>query len=147
MSIGNYSEKPVATVAAEETVRSAAQRMRLAGVGSLPVVKDGRPIGVVTDRDLALETICGRLDAGAVRVSELPLRPLVTILQDAPVSEAIRLMRRHAVRRLPVVDEQKQLVGIVSADDLVHLAATELSALAAALRAQAPLGEAQRSAP
>jgi CBS domain-containing protein len=145
MPISDYCEKPVVTVAAEETVRSAAQRMRLAGVGSLPVMKDGRAIGIVTDRDLVLETLCKRLDAGAVRVGEIATGSLVTIDQGAPVRDAVRLMRRHAVRRLPVVDDKKQVVGIVAADDLVGLVANEITALALAIRAQTPAGEVQRS--
>ncbi len=147
MPIGDYCEKPAATVRGEETVRTAAQRMRLAGLGSLVVVKDGRPIGLVTDRDLVLETLCKRLDPGALRVEEIASRPLVTIEQDAPVREAVRRMRRHAIRRLPVVDDKGQLVGIVAADDLLALAAGELSGLAVAIRAQAPSSEADRREP
>lgn len=145
MPISDYCEKPVASIGAEETVRAAAQRMRLAGLGSLPVVKDGRAIGIITDRDLALETLCKRLDPNAVRVEEVASRSLVTIEQNASVREAVRLMRRHALRRLPVVDEKQQLVGIVSSDDLVSLIAGELSGVVLAIRAQAPASGLQRS--
>lgn len=147
MPIGDYCEKPAVTVRADETVRVAAQRMRLSGVGSVAVVREGRPIGIVTDRDLALGTLGKRMDPGAVRVEELVWRPLVTVEEDAPVREAARRMRRHAVRRLPVVDDKGQLVGIVAADDILALAAGELSGLAVALRAQAPTSDESRSQP
>ncbi|HEU4430030.1 MAG TPA: CBS domain-containing protein [Myxococcota bacterium] len=144
MPIGDYCQRPAATVLENDTARSAAQRMKLSGVGSLVVVRDGRPVGIVTDRDLALETICNRLDAGAVRVGELASRSLVTVHADAPVREAVRLMGRRGVRRLPVVDDKGEIVGIVAADDLATLAIAELSGLAVAIGAQAPASDEQR---
>jgi CBS domain-containing protein len=147
MPIGDYCQRPAATVLSSETVRSAAQRMKLAGLGSLVVVRDGRPVGIVTDRDLALEILCKRLDAGAVRIEELASRPLVSVHQDAGVREAVRVMARRGIRRLPVVDDKGDVVGIVAADDLVMLAIGELSGLAVALGAQAPPSDAQRETP
>jgi CBS domain-containing protein len=122
MPIGDYCEKPAATVSGAETVRAVAQRMKHEGLGSLAVVVDGRPVGIVTDRDLVLETLGNR----------------ISVDQNAPVREAVRMIRRHAIRRLPVVDEEGDLVGIVAADDLLALAAAELGGLAVAVRAQFP---------
>jgi len=144
MPIGDYCEKPAATVRGDETVRAAAQRMKQEGLGSLVVVTAGRPVGIVTDRDLVLETLGNRLDPGSVTVEEVASRPLVTVEQDAPVREAVRVIRRHAVRRLPVVDDKGQLVGIVAADDLLSLAAAELGGLAVAVRSQSPSGDPSR---
>jgi CBS domain-containing protein len=142
MSIGDYCQKPAATVGGEETVRAAAQRMKREGLGSLVVVKDGGPLGIVTDRDLMIETLCNRIDPGTVRVEEVVAGPLLSVGQEAPVREAIRIICRKGVRRLPVVDEKQQLVGIVAADDLLQLIAAELSGLAVAVRAQSPGGDA-----
>lgn len=138
MPIGDYCERPVATVSGSETVRAVAQRMKQEGLGSLAVVVDGRPVGIVTDRDVVLETLGKRRDPGSLRVQEIARRSLVTIDQEAPVREAARMIRRYAVRRLPVVDDKGQLVGIVAADDLLSLAAAELGGLAVAVRAQCP---------
>jgi CBS domain-containing protein len=138
MPIGDYCEKPAATVSGAETVRAVAQRMKHEGLGSLAVVVDGRPVGIVTDRDLVLETLGNRLDPGSVTVEEIASRPLISVDQNAPVREAVRMIRRHAIRRLPVVDEEGDLVGIVAADDLLALAAAELGGLAVAVRAQFP---------
>jgi signal-transduction protein with cAMP-binding, CBS, and nucleotidyltransferase domain len=113
-------------------------------LGSVVVVKNGSPVGIVTDRDLVMGTLCSRLDPGALSIAEVASRPLVTIAQEAPVREAVQMIRRHAVRRLPVVDENGQLVGIVAADDLVPLLAGELSGLAVALRTQSPSGRISR---
>jgi CBS domain-containing protein len=112
--------------------------MKHEGLGSLAVVVDGRPVGIVTDRDLVLETLGNRLDPGSVTVEEIASRPLISVDQNAPVREAVRMIRRHAIRRLPVVDEEGDLVGIVAADDLLALAAAELGGLAVAVRAQFP---------
>lgn len=140
MSIGEYCEKPAATIRSDETVGAAAQRMKQEGFGSMVVVKDGSPLGIVTDRDLVLGMLCDGLDPGAVKVAELASRPLVAVEQEASVAVAIKMIRRHAVRRLPVVDDKQQLVGIVSADDLLSLLADELSGLAVAVRSQFPSG-------
>jgi CBS domain-containing protein len=144
MPIDDYCEKPAVTVLGNETVRMAAQRMKSAGLGSLVVVADGRPTGIVTDRDLVIGTLCNRLDPGSVRVDEIASRPLVTIEQERSVGEAVRVIRHHAVRRIPVVDEKGGLVGIVAADDLISMAAGQLSGLAAAIRAQRPRNDLER---
>jgi CBS domain-containing protein len=138
MAIVDFSQRPATTVLASDSVRSAAQRMKLAGLGSLIVVEDGRPVGIVTDRDLVLEILGKRLDASAVRVGEVMSKPLYTVHQDAPVREAVRLMARRGVRRLPVVDDKGEVVGVVAADDLAMLAIGELSSLVVAIGAQAP---------
>jgi CBS domain-containing protein len=145
MAIGDYCTRDFVTVRGDETVRNAAQRMKLAGVGSLVVVKDGEPGGIVTDRDLAVEILCERLDPGSVRIEEITARPLVTVREDDSVRDAIALMRRRALRRLPVIDEKGALVGIVASDDLLGLVAHELSALARAIQAQAPTRAAEES--
>ncbi len=138
MPIGDYCQKPAATVRGDETIHAAATRMKQERIGSLAVVEERRPVGIVTDRDVVLETLCKLLDAGSVKVGEIASRPLVSIEQDAPVREAVRMIRRHGVRRLPVVDEKGQLVGIVTGDDLLSLVAGELNGLTVAVHTQTP---------
>ena len=96
---------------------------------------DGRPNGIVTDRDIVLRTLCRRRDPGTVRVEEIASHPLATIDQQRSIAEAVRVIRHHSVRRLPVVDEKGVLVGMLAADDLLALAVGELSGLTAAVRA------------
>jgi CBS domain-containing protein len=138
MPIGDYCQKPAATVRGDETIHAAATRMTQERIGSLAVVEEGRPVGIVTDRDVVLETLCKPLDPASVKVGEITSRPLVSIEQDAPVREAARMIRRHGVRRLPVVDEKGQLVGIVTGDDLLSLVAGELNGLTVAVHTQTP---------
>ena len=138
MSVRHYCQKPACTVAPNETVRVAAQRMDKEGVGCLVVEEGGSPVGILTDRDLALEILCKRLDASSVRVHEIARTPVVTIQQDAPLAEAAKLIRQHAVRRLPVIDTKGKLVGLIASDDLLLLAVEELDGLASVVRSQAP---------
>ena len=137
MPIGSYCERPARTVGPEETVREAAQRMASEAVGCLVVVENGQPKGVVTDRDLVLEVFCNDLDASAIAVGSLVSGPAITVRDYAPLAEAATLMGRHGLRRLPVVDEKSQLVGVITADDLMRQVVSELSGLAAAIEVQA----------
>lgn len=136
MPIAAYARRAAHTVAPEETARAAAQRMEKEGVGCLVVVADQRPVGILTDRDLALRLLREKLDPGAVRVRELMHAPVITIPENEPVDVALRTLRAAAVRRLPVVDAEGKLAGIVAIDDLLRLVTTELGDLAEALRRQ-----------
>jgi CBS domain-containing protein len=109
------------------------------GVGCLVVVeKGGQPVGMVTDRDLALYVLRTRCDADAVQVADVMSEPPVTVTEAAPVAVAARFMRRHGVRRVPVVDDVGRLVGILAWDDLLQLISSELKAAAEAVHAQFP---------
>ena len=137
MAVIDYCEGPARSVAPEETVREAARRMDEENVGCLVVTVDGEPQNVVTDRDLALEVLCNNLDPSAVSVGEIARGLVVTVPFDASLAEAARLMARHAVRRLPVVDDKNHLVGVIAADDVVRVVVGELSGLASAVEVQA----------
>lgn len=135
MSVGQYARKAL-TISPEETVRSAAQRMEKDGVGCLIVAQNDRPQGIVTDRDIALRVLRQKLDPGAVKVWEVMQRPLVHVSADAPLPDAMQTMRKHGLRRLPVVDPYGNLEGVITLDDMLRLIATELGDLAEAVRAQ-----------
>jgi len=137
MAIADYCRKDVCTVAPAATLREAAERMAAAGTGCAVVVAaDGQPLGVLTDRDLALRILCDHLDPGGVRVEELRLPEPVMLRLDQPLVEAARCLRRHRFRRLPVVTDTGALAGIVAADDLLQVVAAELAGLAAAVARQ-----------
>lgn len=138
MPVGTYCRRPPCTVEAGETVRLAAERMDSEGVGCAIVVEGSRPVGMITDRDAALEILTKRLDAGAVRAGEIATRPLHSLSEDASLSDAMQLIRRHAVRRLPVTGAGGAVIGLLAADDLMQIAAAELGGLAAAIRTQVP---------
>jgi len=105
----------------DTTAADAARRMADDGIGAVPVCDaDGRLTGVVTDRDLAVKVVAEARDPGSVRLSELvDGGEVVTIGADDSIEEAIRTMKDHAVRRLPVIDGDA-LVGMVSQADIAR---------------------------
>ncbi len=142
MAIGEICSREVVFVTMSECVADAARLMREHHVGSLVVATGdpgGRriPVGMITDRDVAVGVVALGLDPGATTV-EAAMRPgLVSVREDEGVGRAVALMKQNGVRRLPVVDGSGALVGIVTADDLLDLFAGEISGLAAL----APRGE------
>ncbi|MEO8418075.1 MAG: CBS domain-containing protein [Methylophilaceae bacterium] len=134
MSIGEICNREVIIVQRDDTVLQAAKLMRQHHVGDLLAVeeRDGRrvPVGIVTDRDLVVEIIAPELDAAVITVGDIMVTKLATVKESSGVFEAIQYMRSKGIRRLPVVDDDGALVGIVTLDDLLVLLANELGALA-----------------
>lgn len=138
MTAGTCCRRPALTVKHRETLRAAARRMERDGVGSLVVEEDGRPVGVLTDRDVALAVLADGLDPGSTAGARVAGRALAAVPEEEPLRQAIAAMRRHGVRRLPVLDGRGEVVGLLTADDLVRLAAEELGALADVAAEQSP---------
>ena len=135
MAIGEICSREVVFARKDMTVRAAAQLMREHHVGALVVVdepSEGRriPVGILTDRDLAVGIVAKGLDANLLRVEEVMGAELLTAQQTDGVAQTIERMRAKGVRRMPVVDAGGALVGIVTADDFVDLLAEEMTALA-----------------
>lgn len=119
LGIGSLMQRSVDTASPAETAQAAAHRMQSRNVGSLIVVDDDqRPLGIVTDRDLALRIVATRAPHDTALVDVMS-GELVTIPLDASVATALQRMRELAVRRLPVVDEDGLLQGILSLDDVL----------------------------
>ena len=106
-------------VTPETTAQEAAQLMKTEDVGSLPIVEDGRLVGVITDRDLAIRALAeGR--GSETAVTEIASKDVVTIDPQQSIEEAARLMAEHQVRRLPVVEEDGRLVGMLAQADVAQ---------------------------
>jgi len=100
------------------SVQEAAEMMRSLDVGSLPVC-DGRKMqGMITDRDITIRAVADGREARQTAVREIMTSELVYCFEDEDVQAAAKLMNDHQIRRLPIVNEQKELVGIVSLGDL-----------------------------
>ncbi|MBV9379223.1 MAG: CBS domain-containing protein [Streptosporangiaceae bacterium] len=117
----------------DQTIGEAAQVMRDAGVGAVLVVNGQELCGVVTDRDLVVRAVAESMGPDHA-VGPLASPDLVGVHADDDTSEAVRLMRRHAIRRLPVIDEG-QVAGMVSLGDIA-IARDSGSALADVCRAK-----------
>ncbi|HEU0023434.1 MAG TPA: CBS domain-containing protein [Thermoleophilaceae bacterium] len=116
MRIGDLMTEGVVTADGEDSLHRVGELMRDRNVGSVVICEHGRPVGVITDRDLALAVVADGVDAGE-SVGRHASRPLVTGETEMDLEEAVAVMVQHRIRRLPVV-EAEDLVGIVTIDDL-----------------------------
>jgi len=107
-------------VTPETSVSEAARLMKSDDVGSLPVLEDDRLTGIVTDRDIVIQAVAEEKDPRGMPVREVASREVVTIGPEEDLSEALKLMASHQVRRIPVVDEDSRLVGIVAQADIAR---------------------------
>lgn len=134
MPIGEICNREVVIVQPNSSTLEAAQLMRQHHVGDVVVVEDRGgvrvPVGIVTDRDLVVEIVAPGLNQTAITVGDIMVPDLVTVRENTGVFEAIQYMRAKGVRRLPVVDDNGGLVGILTLDDLMELLVEELLALA-----------------
>lgn len=113
------------TVLPETSVLEAARLMRDRNVGSVIVYEEGRVVGILTDRDVVMALAEGRFAGMQQRVSELMTRNPICLESRDDVDTGLARMRAHRVRRMPVLNEQGELVGIVSLDDmLMHMGHT-----------------------
>lgn len=133
MAIGELCNREVVIAQRGTSVLEASRLMRQYHVGDLVVVdeKDGKrvPVGIVTDRDVVLEVVSMELDASVLTAGDIMGLELATIRENDGVFETIRYMRTKGVRRLPVVNSQGALIGIVTLDDLLELLAEEMNEL------------------
>ena len=106
------------TVGPDDTAVDAARLMRDEDAGIAPIAEDDRLVGVVTDRDIAIRIVAEAKDPGSTKVTEIASQNLVTIDPQQDLDEALRLMAKHQVRRLPVVEEDGKLVGILAQADI-----------------------------
>jgi CBS domain-containing protein len=106
----------------DKSVAYAAKMMRDEDVGIAPIVEGDRLVGVLTDRDIAVRVVAEGRDPDEVKVTEVASRDVVTLDPQQDLDEALRLMARHQVRRLPVVEEDGRLVGVVAQADVAQQA-------------------------
>ncbi len=122
MHIADICPRVVHTVAGDATAAEAALKMRDAHVGTLLVPDRTRPglrlAGILTDRDLVTRVLANARDPGRTRVEDIMTRQLGTCHARDGLFDAAQVMRRLGARRLPVLDDSEQLLGIVSSDDI-----------------------------
>jgi CBS domain-containing protein len=138
MSVGEICNREVIVIQRDEPVVEAAKLMRQFHVGAVIVIDkaDGRtvPVGIVTDRDLVVEVMATELDETVITVGDIMAPDVFTVKEGTASSEAIELMRRKTIRRLPVVDESGELTGMLTLDDALQLLSEELLDLAKLVR-------------
>jgi CBS domain-containing protein len=105
---------------AEKPVTHAAKMMKEENVGFAPIVEGDRVVGTLTDRDIALKVVAEGLDPQSTTVRDIASTDLVTVDPEQNLDEALRLMAQNQVRRLPVVEEDGRLVGVVAQKDVAE---------------------------
>lgn len=138
MHIRDICRHEVVSVDSNAPLREAATLMLARHVGALVVTVEEpegeRAVGVLTDRDLVVETLARDLDVAGVTCGQLASRDLVAVPGEASIAEAVAAMEKAGVRRLLVTGQHGELSGIVSSDDLLEAMAVQLAGLSSALR-------------
>lgn len=109
------------------TLQECARKMRDLDIGCLPVGENDRLIGMITDRDLACRAVAEGRDAATTTVREVMSKGITWCFDDQEVGDAAQLMEKKHIRRLPVINRDKRMVGIVSLDDFATHCPHELS--------------------
>ena len=125
MRVGEYCNREVVVVEEGESITETAQIMREHHVGDVIIVRSEHrkkiPKGILTDRDIALEIVAKSADPEIVRAGDAMSYELTTVNEDDDLMHAIEIMRDKGIRRLPVVDIDEALVGILTVDDVLDL--------------------------
>lgn len=139
MSVGRICVREVDLVDQSETAWQAAERMHQRAVGTLVVLSDTQEvIGIVTDRDLVERVLAVGRDPNTTMVGDVMTHAPKTVSEDASIESALSLMRNGRFRRLPVVDAQAKLVGLLSLDDVLMLLAEEFTQIGGLLERETP---------
>ena len=109
-------------------LREIAKRMRDTDVGAIPVKADGQLVGIVTDRDIACRAIADSGDVAKMTAKDVMSKDVVCCSEDDDVEIAIDVMEAKQIRRLPVTDSHKAMIGMLSLGDISHKVSKELSA-------------------
>lgn len=119
-SIKDVMTSDPCTIDAGKSVAYAAKMMRDEDVGLAPIVEGDKLIGMLTDRDIAVRVVAEGRNPDQVTVAEVASKQVVTIDPQQELDEALRIMAKHQVRRLPVVEEDGRLVGVVAQADVAR---------------------------
>jgi CBS domain-containing protein len=139
ITVRDLATHQVVTIQATATLAECAQIMRNQHVGSLIVVRDDdqrdTPVGIVTDRDIVVETVAVGLDPNTLTAADVMTAPLATVREMDDILDALAAMRGHGVRRLPVVNADGALRGIIALDNLLEAVAEQLDAIVGVIKA------------
>ncbi|MCG8381152.1 MAG: CBS domain-containing protein [Gammaproteobacteria bacterium] len=125
MPVGEYCNREVTVCTPETSISKAARLMRQAHAGNLIVIEEtgpgNRPIGIVTDRDLVIEVLALDIDPNVLTVGDIMSTQPVTARENEDMFDVLARMRRAGVRRVPVVDGEGILIGLITLDDMLEL--------------------------
>ena len=138
MTVSEICNREVRTIQRDGSVLEAAKLMRQYHVGALIVIDKVNdraiPVGVITDRDLVVEVLATGLDKEAITVDDVMTQELFAVKENTAIHDAINFMRRKTIRRLPIINDDGELVGIITTDDVMEILSEEVLDLAKLIR-------------
>ena len=140
MSVGELCNREVVVVGPDASIAEAAKLMREHHVGDIVVVEQRTPepvpVGILTDRDIVIEVLAAEVAPQSVAVRDVMSNSLVTAREDEELLDVVGRMRLSGVRRIPVVNQQGGLEGILTVDDVLELLAEQINGLAALVKVE-----------
>ena len=127
MKVKDMMHKGAEYVAPDAKLQVIAKKMRDYDVGAIPVCEGGRTIGMVTDRDIAVRALANGKDLSKLEAKDVMSKDVIFCRDSEEAEDAIRIMEDNKVRRLPVLNEAKKLVGMVSLGDISHALSQDLT--------------------
>jgi CBS domain-containing protein len=118
MKVRDILTKDPEVVHPEAGISEAARKMKDHDIGMLPVCDGNRLVGSITDRDIAIRAVADKRDPSSTRVRDIMTAKVCYCFEDSDLEEAAQIMEEQQIRRLPVLNAQKRLIGIVSIGDL-----------------------------
>src|SRR3990167_662978 len=140
MSLESLCRREIVCVDVKTKVLEATELMEEMNVGSVVVIQNDRPVGIVTDRDVVLRVVNKKLDPAKCAVADIMSLDVVTLKQSTGLYDALEQIKESGgrVRRFPVVDENGALIGIMTLDDVIYLLGREMSDVAAIIESERP---------
>ncbi len=140
MSLETLCRREIVCVDVKTKVLEATQLMEEMNVGSVVVIQNDRPVGIVTDRDIVLRVINKKLDPAKCPIGDIMSLDVVTFRQNTGLYEALEQIKEsgNSVRRFPIVDENGAIKGIITLDDVIYLLGKEMSDVAAIIENERP---------
>ncbi len=139
MSIHKICTAKVITAVKSMPIQEAAMLMKKNNIGDIVVIEsktNNKPIGILTDRDIAMKIVADGVDAKTICVGDVMSSDLLVLKKHQGINEAIEMICAKGVRRAPIVDDNDKICGIAAVDDLLILVSDELSSLAKLVRKQ-----------
>ncbi len=136
MSLKPLMTKEITSLPSTATALDAAKYMTDMNVGSVIVVDDDKPSGILTDRDIVTKVLSQDKDPKTTKIRDIMTSPAVTISEDRDIIAVTRLMSEHGIRRFPVVDANGKIIGVISLDDVLVFLGQEMQNIATALKTE-----------
>jgi CBS domain-containing protein len=127
MKVKEVMHRGVTWVEPSTPIREIAQMMRDGDFGSVPVGENDRLVGIVTDRDIICRGLADSVDCNILTAGDVMSKPIIYCRADDELDYAIRIMEKNRIRRLPVIDENKRLAGMLALGDISEIGGEEMA--------------------